>query len=162
MKKSDREVLFSHKKDDWETPDWLFNHLDKKYNFTLDPATSGYNSKCKKFYTSVQDGLIQSWKGETVFLNPPYSKTYEWIKKAHKEATENDVTTVILIPSRTCTKYWHDFIMDPEICSEICFIKGRLKFSNSDTPAPFPSVLLTFGPKSYGRKSSIVTSLKQP
>ena len=76
MNKNQRSVLFSSKSDEWSTPQWLFDKLNKTYNFTLDPASDGINNKCAKHYTPTQNGLSQSWSGETVFINPPYSNTY--------------------------------------------------------------------------------------
>lgn len=144
MDKNDLNVMFSHKSDSWTTPQWLFDKLNQQYNFTLDPASDDQNHKCIKYYTIDNDGLKQDWKGETVFINPPYSKVYDWVKKAHTEAKENNTTCVMLIPARTCTRFWHDFIMDNQVCSKIIFIRGRLKFGNSKNCAPFPSVLIEF------------------
>ena len=67
-------VHFSTGKDDWGTPQDLFDALNKEFNFTLDPCADDKNHKCDKYYTIEQDGLAQSWAGETVFCNPPYSR----------------------------------------------------------------------------------------
>lgn len=78
--------------------------------------------------------------GEIVFVNPPYSKIKEWVKKAYEEAFKPNTIVVLLIPARTDTKYFHEYIYNR---SEIRFIKGRLKFSNSN-PAPFPSMVVIY------------------
>lgn len=113
-------------KDDWETPQYLFDYLDRKYHFTLDPCSTHENAKCAKHYTVAEDGLSQSWEGETVFCNPPYGRDmYAWVRKCAIEACHAKV--VMLIPSRTDTRYFHDFIyMKPNVRYE--FIRGRLKF----------------------------------
>lgn len=67
-------VHFSTGKDDWGTPQDLFDALNEEFNFTLDPCADNNNHKCAKYYTIEQDGLAQSWAGETVFCNPPYSR----------------------------------------------------------------------------------------
>ena len=77
------DVLFSSKTDQWATPQWFFDELNKEFNFTLDPCADKYNHKCEKYYTKEQDGLLQDWEGETVFCNPPYGnkETGLWTKK---------------------------------------------------------------------------------
>lgn len=146
MNKNDMDVLFSHKSDEWSTPQWLFDNLNAKFNFTLDPASDGVNNKCIKHYTPQTDGLSQNWNGETVFINPPYSKIYDWVKKAHDEAEKNSVSTVMLLPARTDTKWFHQFCLDQMLVKSITFIKGRLKFGNQKNPAPFPSMIVEFCP----------------
>ena len=146
-----QKLMFSSKSNEWETPQDFFDKLNKKFKFTLDPCCTPATAKCDKYYTSEQDGLQQSWKNEIVFVNPPYGTIGEWVKKAYEESMDNGATVVMLIPSRTDTKYWHEYIMD---ASHIYFIKGRLKFRNKViadytgkndlSPAPFPSVVVVF------------------
>lgn len=143
MKEHDRQVLFSKKSDEWSTPQWLFDVLNAKYSFTLDPASSDDNAKCVKYYTLEDDGLTKDWSGETVFINPPYSKCYDWVKKAHSESMKG-TKTVMLLPARTDTKWYHQFCLDRHNVSEICFVKGRLKFGDQKNSAPFPSMIVTF------------------
>lgn len=134
------KVLFSHKSDEWETPIDLFNNLNKEYKFTLDPCSTDENCKCKKHYTIIDDGLSKSWINETVFCNPPYSNIQNWVKKCDYEFKTNNVISVMLIPARTDTKWFHDDIYKKY---KVDFIKGRLKFSNKG-PAPFPSMIVYF------------------
>ena len=79
--------------------------------------------------------------GAHVFCNPPYSNIAEWVRKAYTEATKPDTLVVLLIPSRTDTRYFHDYILHR---SEVRFIKGRLKFGDTKNPAPFPSMVVIF------------------
>ena len=147
------KVHFSSKSNEWETPPDFFDKLNKKFKFTLDPCCTPDNAKCKKYYTYREDGLLCSWKDEVVFVNPPYGDVGKWVKKSYLESTVNGATVVMLIPARTDTKYWHDYIMKG--ASAIYFIKGRLKFYNKViadytggtklSPAPFPSVVVVFG-----------------
>lgn len=147
MEKDDLAVIFSHKSDEWSTPQWFFDQLNKTYNFTLDPASDGTNAKCAKHFTAQQNGLVQDWKGETVFVNPPYSACYEWVKKAHTEALNNKTTTVMLLPARTDTKWFHEFCMDNAVVHTVAFVKGRLKFGTQKNSAPFPSMVVIFKDK---------------
>ena len=136
------EVHFSSKSNEWNTPDDLYNTLDNEFNFTLDPCTNSLNNKCDKFYTEKENGLIQDWSKDIVFMNPPYGRQIsQWIEKAYNESLKGS-KVVCLIPSRTDTKYWHDFIFNK--ASEVRFIKGRLKFGDSKNSAPFPSAIIVY------------------
>jgi site-specific DNA-methyltransferase (adenine-specific) len=135
------KVIYSSKNDEWTTPDDLFNKLNAEFNFTLDAAASNENYKVANYYTIQDDGLRRSWGGEIVFCNPPYSNINEWVKKAYNESLKPKTTIVLLIPARTDTKFFHKYIYHR---SEIRFIRGRVHFSNSKQPAPFPSMIVIF------------------
>lgn len=137
-----KELMFSSKNQKWETPIDFYNKLNKEFNFTLDPCCEIETAKCKKYYTPKEDGLSKSWEGETVFCNPPYGRNQKlWIKKSSEEGCKKNTTVVMLIPSRTDTIAFHEFIYNK---AEIRFIKGRLKFGNSKNSAPFPSMVVIF------------------
>lgn len=135
------DLMFSSKSNEWETPQAFFDELDKEFHFTLDPCSTHENAKCKKHFTIAEDGLKQSWEGETVFCNPPYGKELpKWIEKASKSGG-GGTTVVLLIPARTDTRAFHEYIYGK---AEIRFIRGRLKFGNSKCCAPFPSMVVIF------------------
>lgn len=137
------DVMFSSKTNEWATPQKFFDELNAEFNFTLDPCCTIENAKCKTFFTESDDGLLQNWKGHKVFCNPPYgSEIGKWIKKSYEESTQENTIVVMLIPARTDTKYFHEYIYKQ---SEIRFIKGRLKFGDSKNSAPFPSMIVIFG-----------------
>ncbi|MBJ40340.1 MAG: adenine methyltransferase [Gammaproteobacteria bacterium] len=131
---------------EWATPREFFRKLDSQFNFTLDPCAKSHNALCSKYFTPDDDGLIQDWSGNKVFVNPPYGRGIgNWVKKAYEEGCKDDTTVVMLIPARTDTKYWHDYAMKAE---EIRLIKGRLKFGGGKNSAPFPSAVVVFdGPE---------------
>jgi site-specific DNA-methyltransferase (adenine-specific) len=140
-------VHFSSQSNEWATPTDLFRILDRKFNFTLDPCATPQNAKCKKFFTQQEDGLAQTWAGETVFMNPPYGREIgTWIRKAYEESTQG-ATVVCLIPARTDTTYWHDYVM--QYADEIWLKRGRVKFGGSKNSAPFPSAVVVFRPGSH-------------
>lgn len=141
MDNNTKKVMFSSKSDEWGTPDDFFKKLDVKYNFTLDPCATAENAKCKNFYTMEDNGLEKDWEGETVFVNPPYSKIKDWVVKCHRESLKPNTTVVMLIPSRTDTKWWHQHCMSAH---QIFFVKGRLKFQGGEHAAPFPSAVIVF------------------
>lgn len=57
------KVLMQSGKDDWETPQALFEELDREFHFTLDPCSTHENAKCEKHYTAEENGLQMSWGG---------------------------------------------------------------------------------------------------
>jgi len=134
------ELMFSSNDMTWETPQDLFDILNSEFNFTLDVCALPQTAKCKEYYTPEINGLIQDWKG-VCWMNPPYGRGInQWLKKAYEESLKG-ATVVCLIPSRTDTKYWHDYCMK---ASEIRLIKGRLKFGEAINSAPFPSAIIVF------------------
>lgn len=136
-------VLFSSATDVWATPQDLFDKLNAEFGFNLDPCALPENAKCEKYFTPEINGLAQSWGGCKVFCNPPYGRRiYDWVKKAYNESRKPDTTVVMLIPARTDTRYFHEFIYHR--AKEIRFIKGRLKFGNAKNAAPFPSMIVIF------------------
>ena len=75
-----------------------------------------------------------------MFCNPPYGREIsKWVEKAYLENKNNNTFVVMLLPARTDTKWFHDYIYNKH---EIIFIKGRLKFNDGKQPAPFPSMLV--------------------
>ena len=131
--------LFTSNTDMWSTPLDFFNKLNEEFNFETDVCAIESNAKCKKFFTPEIDGLKQEWTG-VCWMNPPYGRGIgEWIKKAY-ESSLNGATVVCLIPSRTDTKWWHDYCMK----GEVRLVKGRLKFGDSKNSAPFPSAVVIF------------------
>lgn len=146
-------MMFSHARDEWATPEWLFEELDTEFRFGLDAAASDENATCTVFWTTVDDALTRDWypgRGRAVWLNPPYSQCRAFIAKAAHEAAQG-CTVVCLVPSRTDTRWWHEHVWDatkhqcrPGV--ELRFLKGRLKFSGSTNSAPFPSVVVVFRP----------------
>jgi phage N-6-adenine-methyltransferase len=145
MDRQTQRTMFSSRSDEWGTPQDFYEKLNRKFKFTLDPCCTPTTAKCDKYYTMEEDGLSKSWKNEVVFVNPPYGNIGKWVKKAYEESKINGASVVMLIPSRTDTKYWHDYIM--EGANAIYFIKGRLKFTNGSdkrNAAPFPSAVVVF------------------
>lgn len=134
------ESMFTSTTAEWATPQAFFDELNAEFNFTLDPCATSENAKCARYFTKEDDGLAQSWSGERVFCNPPYGRDInKWGEKAHNEAVRGGAFVVMLIPARTDTRYFHDYIYGKH---EIRFIRGRLHFNESKTAAPFPSMVV--------------------
>lgn len=149
MDKNSLKQIFSSKSDEWYTPDELYNELDWKYNFDLDPCSTHENAKCELHYTKMEDGITQDWTGHNVFCNPPYGRSIDkWVRKCRMTQIDNikkrnKNVIVLLIPSRTDTKWFHEYIYKKNGV-EIKFVRGRIKFGGSKVGAPFPSMIVVF------------------
>src|SRR3990167_9960893 len=123
-------VHFSSARLDWKTPKAVYQMLDAEFAFDHDPCPTN----------PTVDGLTSEWGGSN-YVNPPYGREIpKWIAKGYEEAQKGK-TVVFLIPSRTDTSWWHDFVMKAK---EIRFIKGRLRFQGAKYNAPFPSAVIIF------------------
>lgn len=147
------KALFSSKDQGWGTPPNIFNTLSRLHGpFKLDAATRSDNPlDTPYFYTEKDNGLIQQWMNPT-FVNPPFGrgiKLYYWVQKAYAESCLGN-KVVMLIPARTDTRWFHDYIYQrPKV--EYIFIKGRLRFVDYEGNkhphvAPFPSMIVIFRP----------------
>ena len=131
----------------WETPPNLFRKLDEEFHFTLDVCAIPENAKCERFFSPEQDGLSQPWEG-VCWMNPPYGREIgKWMEKAFNES-EKGVTVVCLVPARPDTEWWHLFALR----GEIRFLRGRLKFGEAKSGAPFPSAVIIFRQKWWEKR----------
>lgn len=136
-----RPVWHSRQSDEWATPRDRFAEWDQEFGpFTLDAAATADNALCENFYTAADDGLTQPWSG-TVWVNPPYSTVARWIAKGY-QAAQDGATVVLLVPARTDTRWWHEWAVK----GDVRFLKGRLRFGDATSGAPFPSALVVFEP----------------
>jgi len=124
------KVHFSSLRLNWQTPKAVYQVLDAEFGFDCDPCP----------HQPKGDGLKSEW-AQCNFVNPPYGRELpKWIKKGF-EQWQQGKTVVFLIPSRTDTRWWHEYCMK---ATEIRFIKGRLRFDDQKNSAPFPSAIVIF------------------
>ncbi len=120
------DVMFSRKTDNWATPPEFFLELDKEFHFDLDPAADDINHKCDRYFTVAEDGLLQEWGDHSVFCNPPYGREIgKWVEKAYRTNKESGNLVVMLLPARTDTRWFHDFIYKK---AEIRFVTTKNSF----------------------------------
>ena len=140
------DIIFSSSFMEWETPQELFNKVNKEFNFDIDVCASAENTKCSKYYSIQDNGLEQTWSG-VCWCNPPYGREIiKWVKKAYESSLEGAVV-VMLIPARTDTKWFHQYVYGK---AELRFIKGRTKFKKNGkvlNSSTFPSMLVIFNKK---------------
>jgi site-specific DNA-methyltransferase (adenine-specific) len=121
--------LFSSTTPHWATPKALYEQLDAEFRFDDDPCP-----------LHGEGGFDREW-GRCVFVNPPYGREITaWVRRAYEESLKGK-TVVCLVPSRTDTRWWHEYVMK---AWQIRFIRGRLHFNESPQGAPFPSAIVIF------------------
>lgn len=135
--------MYSSGTDEWATPTATFAALDAKFHFDLDPCATDINHKCPDYYTKKENGLLQDWGGRRVFCNPPYGRAIAaWVKKCSDEAKKPGTLVVALLPARTDTAWFHDYIYGK--VRDLLFLRGRLHFNDAKNAAPFPSMIVVF------------------
>lgn len=150
-KKHRLDVHFKSNKNDWGTPQVFFDKCNELFGpFDTDAAATKKNAKCDTFISPKHNALKVEWGvcGDCVWVNPPYGRsvTGKWVEKAFYESL-NGVKVCMLLPARTDTKYFHEYILGK---AQIYFVKGRLKFEGAKDSAPFPSMIVLWG---YGNPS---------
>lgn len=139
--------MMSSNRDDWETPRDLFERCDSIWHFDLDAASNDKNALCERHFTKEHDALEQSWGGHSVFMNPPYGRSIgAFVKKAALESRKPNTVVIGLLPARTDTKWWWEWVVP--YAAEISFLRGRVRFcvdGVQQQSAPFPSVLVRWG-----------------
>lgn len=148
-------ALFSRKSDLWATPPLLFEDLRREFGFNLDPCCEVSTAKCQRFFTPErgEDGLAEDWGRSRVFMNPPYSQAAAWMQKAAESARAGAVV-VALIPARTDTHWWHEWVMP--YASEVRLLRGRVRYWLRGQPggsSTFPSSVIVYqrGAQNGGR-----------
>ena len=136
-------ALLSSNSYEWGTPQAFFDDLAREFGgFELDPCASAENHKCELYYTWRDDGLGMPWAPRRVFMNPPYGRGIgAWVEKACRESWAGAMA-VCLLPARTDTAWWHDWVM--RYSADIRYLRGRIRFEGGAHPAPFPSAIVVF------------------
>jgi len=138
-------VHFSSEKHDWETPQQLFEVYQSRYGLNLDVCANEFNHKTEEYFSKFDDGLSRDWSSYRCWMNPPYGRAIkDWVRKAYEES-QNGAIVVGLLPSRTDTSWFHDYIYGK---AEVKFLRGRVKFLEGGKerhPAPFPSMIVIWG-----------------
>lgn len=137
------KALFTRKSDEWMTPQWLVDWVHKFLPIGLDPCTTPANPvRALKYYTKQDNGKTGPWwdvpRGHCVYVNPPYSDVSAWVDRVCQEKKH---PLLLLVPARVDTKWWHQML---DRATSVLFFRGRLKFSERQTSAPFPSALVGF------------------
>lgn len=128
--------------DCWRTPPLLFKNLHQEFSFSMDGAATEHDALLPRFTDDIHN---QSWDGERVFCNPPYSDTKTFLVKA----SEADLA-VFLIPYRPQTIYWLKHIFTNPLCHEIRILHRAVRYlppaghNGLTIRSPFPSAVVVF------------------
>lgn len=136
-------MILSKESDEFGTPDDLFEALDDEFIFTIDAAATKENTKLPRFWTKEDNALRQSWAGERVFCNPPYSRGHveAFFKKALYETTTGDCKlAVLLLPTYTERSWFHDH---RRLFTER-FVRRRIQFEGGASSARGNHMLVIF------------------
>lgn len=117
---------------DWQTPPSLFDKLNTEFEFTIDAAAAADSHVLDRFWAVEDDGLMQPWAGETVYVFPPMNELGLWTEKAMFEARDNGVTSVILSPGFTETRWFYEHVANA--ATEVRFIRGMVQFYEEGEP----------------------------
>lgn len=81
-----KDLMFSSASDNWETPQYFFDALNKEFKFTIDACADESNHKVERYYTMQDDALSKDYTGEVVFCNPPYGRGIgKFVRKFYEE-----------------------------------------------------------------------------
>lgn len=147
-------ACFSTGKDNWATPESVFQPLNDEFHFSIDGAADQTNHKCAMWYGSGGvcengiDAICTRQHSGWLWCNPPYSRKFQ---PRFIEACAVRRECVMLLPARTDTVAFHTFIWNKLIHQpypgvEIRFLKGRIRFVGApqNGSAPFPSMIVIF------------------
>lgn len=131
----------------WATPGWLFDALDKEYGFQLDVCAEDWNAKCRAYWTEKENGLEKRWR-KVNWLNPPYSGKYpvtHWLNKALVEMEKGN-RTIAILKNDPSTRWYCDYVLR---ATSIYIITGaRVQFEPPPgvkaSSCAFPSILVDF------------------
>lgn len=128
---------------EWMTPPEVFEPLDHEFRFTVDVCATPSNAKCVRFWTEKDNGLIQDWHGERVFMNPPYGREIPpWTEKARESGA---YVVVGLLPASTDLEWWHRDVVAAS--AEVRYLRGRVRFLTGGpyrASGFFPSVIVVW------------------
>lgn len=155
-------VHFKSSNKEWETPESLFQPLRKEFDIRLDVCASETNTKCKAYIDRKMNAFNCNWHimldtisndNIAAWMNPPYGRGIDkWVKKAHEESVKG-ATIVALLPARTDTSWFHNYIHNKH---EVRFLRGRVKFVDAKSSAPFPSMIVIFKPN---KRTNLIKSI---
>lgn len=104
---------YDYSKNDYKTPPEIYERALSRFEipkFDLDVCCSEKNIPAENYYIQGQkDGLTENWK-QFNWCNPPFNECKLWVRKAFIELQKGN-QTAMLIPVRTETEYWHNYIL---------------------------------------------------
>lgn len=153
-----------------QTPIEFYAWLDGQMHFTIDVCADEKNHQHPRYYSEKDNGLLQSWEGETFWCNPPYGlQIGSWLRKARDSCVLDSAMGALLVPARVDTDWWRTFVMQADgaagrfrssaydSTTEVLWFRWerltiglyhhdqRLCFDEMKTGAPFPASVIFMG-----------------
>lgn len=151
--KNGRETIYT-------SPRILVAQLNAEFGFTFDVCAITENAQCTKFFSPEINGLTQSWQGEVCWMNPPFSDVEAWLKKAYDETRLGSCLVVAIIPGRTSSPWFHDYVMK---AAEVRFLRSKTYFTETLTQKKYtPFLGMVVAIFKSGTHTPIFKSMKQP
>jgi phage N-6-adenine-methyltransferase len=140
--------MYSSATPEWYTPRHIIDRVEKVFGqIDLDPCSNSNDPDeaavpATDYWTKDDNGITQEWRGK-VYMNPPYGdEIATWVGRLIGAYEDGEIVEgIALLPARTDTA-WFQSLAD----YRICFVRGRLRFSQSENSAPFPSAVVYLGP----------------
>jgi site-specific DNA-methyltransferase (adenine-specific) len=146
------KAYHAHIRNDWETRPETFAQYDREFHFTLDVCAQAHNTKCPRFFSPEDNGLLQDWGHEICWMNPPYDDTTLWMHKAYLSSLQGALV-VAYVATRSDTDWFHEWVLGK---AEIRFRKRRDRFipppdehgmkAPAKNSAGFPSIAVIYHP----------------
>lgn len=110
-----------------------FTPLHERFRFTIDAAAAPHNARLPRYWTEGDNALMQSWRRERVWCNPPYSNIRPWVEKAWSSWDDHgaDLIVMLLPANRTEQAWWQDLIEQQRRYRNdfrVEFLPGRMRF----------------------------------
>lgn len=145
-------------RDSWFTPpEFMTNIYEAFGSIDLDPCghkLSLVRSERRFLLAEGDDGFVDDWSGRLAFVNPPYSRVLDWLKRAHEQWQAGNVDTVFcLVPVRTDSAWFHT-TLKPD--ANVYLLQGRVKFGSPDGKAqhtPFALMAVMLGASAEQKES---------
>ncbi len=125
-------------RDNWETPKWLFDKLDKQYCFTFD-CCANYKNRKTLLYSSSFDKYGEVTE-HPVWMNPPFSEAYKMFKIFFEQVKSG---MAIYRCDNFETKIWQEVIFPK--ATWIFIPNKRIAYEGMEgSGSRFPSALIGF------------------
>ena len=137
----------SHRDDYFETPDWLFNDIEKEtgLRFQLDACANESNTKCVDFLDEIADTLQCTLAIDPIFCNPPRSKNGKFVTKMYDTWQEENVDIVMLLCWNDLGNKYGEKLLPHILNGEIRVENlGKIKFCKGGKESEFVSRLTYF------------------
>ena len=144
---------------EWGTPEKYVSAVREFFDgcISLDPCSNDFSivSADVEYRLPNQDGLHETWRFSTIYVNPPYgidkdrrTSIKHWFAKCAMAHCDYKSEVLALVPVATNTGHWKKFVFG--MANSLCFLYDtRLKFlvngENGGKGAPMSCAMIYWG-----------------